>query len=157
MRQARYIEAPEKYEGHEYSLFMGGGISGCPDWQSDLASLLKDTSLTLLNPRRADFSLADQAASKMQIEWEFTHLKKADAILFWFPKETLCPITLYELGVWSASAKKLFIGTHPDYKRAFDVECQIQLARPEIEVVHDIQHLAAQVKAWLQEEGKYGI
>jgi len=41
--------------------------------------------------------------------------------LIGFPCETLCPITLYELGTWSILSQqtgaKLFVGCHPEYKR----------------------------------------
>jgi hypothetical protein len=47
-----------------------------------------------------NFSMNDPTASKDQIQWEFEHLRKADTILFWFPKESICPIALYELGAW---------------------------------------------------------
>jgi hypothetical protein len=37
--------------------------------------------------------------------------------MFWFPCETLCPITLYELGAWTVLAPqtgtKLFVGACP--------------------------------------------
>ena len=54
----RYIEAITNYGGRVHSLtvsFIAGGITNCPDWQADIVEMLKDTDLTLLNPRRADF------------------------------------------------------------------------------------------------------
>lgn len=32
-RPLRYIEAPARYDGEAVSLFLGGGITGCPNWQ----------------------------------------------------------------------------------------------------------------------------
>lgn len=115
-------------------LFLAGGISNCPDWQSGTAETLSDLDIVVHNPRRRGV-LADEEAVG-QIEWEHQALADSDAILFWFPKETLCPITLFELGVWSAKGVPLIVGTHPDYARRLDVVTQLRLARPEI-VVHN--------------------
>ena len=142
-----YIEAPNNYEGNERSLFLAGGITECPDWQSELVEILKNENITLLNPRRRNFPNTPDASEK-QIIWEHEHLRKATAISFWFPKETLCPITLYELGTWSMTDKPLFIGVNPDYQRRRDVEIQTKLARPEIKIVYYLEKLASQIKNW---------
>lgn len=147
----KYLEAPTEYiktVENEKSLFLGGGITNCPDWQSELIGLLKEDDLVLLNPRRANFPMGDPNASKEQIKWEYRHLRKANAIMFWFPKETLCPIVLYELGAHSMTNKPLFIGVHSDYARKLDVEIQTILVRPEIEIVYDLDSLAEQIKKW---------
>lgn len=154
-----YVEAPNPVPEHlrsRPSLFLAGGISGCPAWQHDLRDLLQDTDLTLLNPLRAAFPMGDPASAREQIEWEHAHLAAASAISFWFPCETLCPITLFELGAWSYwrsdshEPKPLFVGVHPDYARRQDVEIQLALARPEVQVVLSLEALAAQVKQWQQ-------
>ncbi len=141
----RYIECPDTYQGKERTLFMAGGITGCGDWQAEMAALLSDTDWVMLNPRRKNFSLHDPAAAEQQIKWEHDHLRAASAILFWFPSETLCPITLYELGTWSMTDKPLFIGVHPDYARRLDVEIQTRLVRPEVRIVYSLSALAAMV------------
>ncbi len=134
---------------HRTSVFLGGGISNCPNWQSEMAKLLSDTKLVLLNPRREAFDLMDPTASEIQIVWEHTYLKLSTGILFWFPEETLCPITLYELGFWlGKGGKPIFIGCHPNYKRKFDVEFQAKLVRPELKVVDTLVALAEQVRVY---------
>lgn len=144
----RYIEALTKYYGNDLSLFMGGGITGCDDWQSELATKLKNEDLVLLNPRRKNFPMDDPEASKEQIEWEHYHLGKSNAVSFWFPKETLCPITLFELGKQSVLGKPLFVGVHPEYQRKLDVEVQMKLERPGIKVVYSLNDLASQITFW---------
>jgi len=142
----KYIESPKIYKGKEKSLFLAGGIQNCPDWQHYMAMyLLKDADIVLFNPRRKDFPIDDPSAAQAQIKWEYEYLRKATAILFWFPRETLCPIVLYELGAWSMTDKKIFVGVHPLYKRKQDVEIQTGLARPKIGIVHSEEALAAQV------------
>ncbi len=142
-----YIEAPQTWPmTTSKGLFLAGGITGCPDWQAVMCELLGSTSLTLLNPRRAKFSMHDPAAAQGQIEWEYMHLRAADAILFWFPCDTLCPIVLYELGTWSYTAKKIFIGVHEKYQRRADVVIQTQLVRPGFQIANSLEALAEQVK-----------
>lgn len=144
----RYYEALQTYHGNETSLFLAGGITGCPDWQQDMIEKLKYSSLVLLNPRRVSFPIEEKNAARAQIEWEHLHLRKATAIVFWFPCETLNPIVLYELGAWSMTAKKLFVGVHPAYQRAQDVHIQTSLVRPDISIVASIDELAQEVLSW---------
>jgi hypothetical protein len=142
----RYVQAPEPYEGPGPVLFLAGGISGCPDWQSQAAAMLRDTpGLTVLDPRRASFDLADPDVAAEQITWEYTHLRRADVVLFWFaPGGSVQPITLYELGVHVTRGVPLAVGADPGYPRRLDVEVQLALARPGL-TVHDT--LAATVRA----------
>jgi len=145
-----YIESPVEYKGNKKSIFIAGGITGCPDWQTELADLLEDEDFVFLNPRRKNFPMDDPTAAKKQITWEHNHLRKATAILFWFPKETICPIVLYELGNWSMTKKQLFIGVHPEYQRKQDVEIQTELARPDVEIVSNLKDLSEEVRKWIE-------
>ena len=145
----KYVEAPDEFWGNEKSLFLAGGITGCPDWQQEVVEALKDELITLLNPRRKSFPIEDPTASLEQIKWEYRYLRKASAISFWFPHETLCPIVLYELGAWSMTDKLIFVGVHPEYKRRTDVEIQTNLVRPEVEICYSIQDLIWQILHWI--------
>ncbi len=144
----RYVEAINNYElyGTDKKVFLAGGITGCPDWQQEMAKQLDSTTLTILNPRRADFPIGDPDAAQEQIKWEYDALRAADVISFWFPKETICPIVLYELGAWSMTKKPLCIGVHEDYQRKQDVQIQTKLVRPEIEIVYTLGDLVEKVK-----------
>jgi hypothetical protein len=95
--------------------------------------------VTILNPRRANFPIDNPNEAQTQIVWESYNLNTANAILFWFPKETLCPIVLYELGFQFGRLfhhkytsgfilPQLFIGAHPEYQRRQDVVIQSKLA-----------------------------
>ncbi len=143
-----YLESPEyliSTLGYK-SVFLAGGITGCPDWQQEMRQLLSDTDLILLNPRRANFPIHDPNAASKQITWEHDHLHKATTILFWFCTETLNPIVLYELGAWSMTNKPIFVGVHSEYVRRQDVEIQTELVRPDVKVVYSLQALAKQIK-----------
>ncbi len=143
----QYIEAPQVYEGNEPSLFLAGGITDCPDWQKEMVAKLQDVSLVIFNPRRSYFP-RHSSAEKEQIAWEYTYLRKATAISFWFPEETLCPITLYELGAWSMTNKKIFLGVHPNYRRIQDIQMQIALVRSDINIVQTLEELHQSIRAW---------
>lgn len=146
----RYIEAPERTTDETHpSLFLAGGITGCPDWQQEARRLFTayPTDVTLFNPRRHDFPIHDRGAALAQITWEHEHLRKASAILFWFAAETVQPIVLYELGAWSMTQKPIYVGVDHDYPRRQDVIIQTRLVRPDVVIVHQLSHLCEQVEA----------
>ncbi|MCR4327502.1 MAG: nucleoside 2-deoxyribosyltransferase domain-containing protein [Nanoarchaeota archaeon] len=145
----KLVRCPEIYEGNKKSLFLAGGISNCPDWQKELINLLRETDLVLLDPRREKFERNNKEMEEEQIKWEFEHLNKSESFSFWFPKETVCPITLYELGKESASNKRIFVGVHPEYSRRRDVEIQTKLIRPEVKIVYSLGELAKEIKKGL--------
>lgn len=159
----RYIEALEEYTPSqgELSLFLAGGISECNDWQRFVPSRFSYSNLVLLNPRRANFPIDDPLASEEQIIWEHKHLRLATAIMFWFPCETLCPITLFEYGKWLGShdlttqgksivslRKQLFVGCHPDYGRKNDLIIQTELERPGLKVHQCLTAVFEEVDNW---------
>ena len=140
-----YVEAPHKVEVNKKSIFLAGGITGCPDWQKKVVEKIKDLDIVIYNPRRANFDVSDTNASKIQIEWEHNMLRKADVISFWFCKETIQPITLYELGAHTITSKPLIIGMDNDYERRKDVEIQTKLERPDTEFVYSLKDLSNRI------------
>jgi len=68
----QYIESPENYSNKpdRMAIFLAGGITNCPDWQSEIVDSLQNFDITLLNPRRKKFPINDPGASKEQISWE---------------------------------------------------------------------------------------
>lgn len=136
----RLITSPNTSLQTKNTIFLAGGISNCPDWQTPVANkLLEHTNFTIFNPRRNDWNMDDEAEeSKKQIIWEHEHLARSETILFWFPQETLCPITLLEYGKFLVSNRKLVVGTHVDYQRRLDVDIQGGLERPGLHVWSDL-------------------
>ncbi len=138
------------------SLFMAGAITGVPDWQTEFANDLRDTDLTLLNPRREIYNALDPEALREQIRWEHDGLRNSSAISFWFPAGALCMISLYELGSWAhwrdenGQPKPLFVAAQPDYARYEDVIIQLELERPDVKVLDSLQELTTQILAWQQ-------
>lgn len=150
-----YVEAleeftPDNNKGFKDgmpSIFLAGGITDCPDWQKDVVNMLKDENVILLNPRRKDFPIDDPNASYKQIRWEYQHLRKATAIIFWFPKETMCPIVLFELGTWVVSDKLLLIGMDREYERKEDVQIQTVLERGSTKFYYSVDSLVEAMKS----------
>lgn len=128
------------------AIFLAGGITNCPDWQQPVAERLYEmTNLIIFNPRRLNWNMENsEVESKKQIIWEHNQLQRAQIILFWFPEETLCPITLLELGKYLVSDKKLIIGTHPNYQRRLDVLVQTELVRREQDVYDNIDDMISE-------------
>jgi hypothetical protein len=152
------IEAPNEVYSLENNanlkLFLAGGITNCPDWQSELIEKIKDLpGLTIYNPRRKNFPIDDPSASEAQITWEYNHLRDADAILFWFSKGSLNPIVLYELGRWGNSDyKPIIIGIDPGYERKQDVIIQTLLSRDDVEFCEDLDAVVDSIEYLLNHE-----
>ena len=130
------ITAPKKYKNKIGipSLFLGGGISSCKLWQDKLIQELTDYNVTIYNPRRKDFDINNPKVSEEQIKWEHKYLHESNILVFYFAQETLCPITLFELGaalernIYATTKQDIIVYCEPEYSRKFDVELQIKLA-----------------------------
>lgn len=142
----RVITAVENYTNgnpfREIKCFLGGGITNCPDWQSEVIRRLETypslDNLVVFNPRRPDFPIGDPNASYEQIAWEYKWLNQCDIFSMFFcdgPSDQ--PICLYELGrnlllkqicCHSDQLNSVVISCHNDYKRKQDVEIQVALA-----------------------------
>jgi hypothetical protein len=114
-------------------IFIAGGISNCPNWQADLIKLIDVTSFDVANPRRVGDLAKSGPDAKIQIVWEQNAMDMARHILFWFPAQSVCPITLFELGkMLEKSVRfpiKITIGYDPDYQRKFDLEVQTEIVK----------------------------
>jgi len=147
-----YVEAPQEFEvpPGAFSVFLAGGITGCPDCQSEICDKLKNKpdSLVIFNPRRKDFPIENPLVAEDQIPWEYKYLRKASLISFWFPKETLCPIVLFEYGAHTMTRKPIVVGAHPDYVRRQDLEIQTKLVRPVLPIFDNLDDVIEGIKYW---------
>lgn len=132
----RVIQAPEPVDTYFADVFLAGGISGCSNWQDLVLAGLEGENLVIYNPRRkGDLANTGPEATR-QIAWEHAAIAKSRLIAFWFPKETLCPITLFELG--KCLKDDIIVGIHPEYARKFDVEQQLRNARPDVNIIYSL-------------------
>lgn len=158
----RVLTAPKHDSGlvwmADHSVFLAGGISNCADWQKEAIELFEeeefDHDITLVNPRRVEFNTEDQSVSANQIRWEHFYLAEVTTTMFWFPHETLCPITLFELGKLAAQEKDIFVGCDPKYARKFDVEMQLSLieSQKHVKVYDNLPDLVSAVATHIWSE-----
>jgi hypothetical protein len=158
----QYIEAVSDVKAkNDVKVFLGGGITGVRNWQKDMVKAIEGSGLkvTVFNPRRENFPMDDPNAAEEQITWEHRKLREANVNIFWFSKETLCPIVLWEL----ASALErgqpqdtrgpgtewrnptIIVGMDEEYKRRQDVEIQTKLMDPEVEIHIGFESFSAAV------------
>jgi hypothetical protein len=144
----KVMEAPNKDKVDGFKVFIAGGITNCPDWQSFIIEKLKThdkdikENIILFNPRRKNFPIHDPNAANEQIKWEYDRLKESDMIIFWFSKGSLNPIVLYELGRWGNSSDiPIIIGIDDGYERKQDVEIQTKLSRPDVDIVYNLDDM----------------
>jgi hypothetical protein len=152
------------------SVFAGGGITNCPDWQEVFAQLVNErmvellrteTSLpgeivlSVLNPRRLNFPINDPSASQFQITWEHSYLQQTKAISLWFPKDSEGPISLFETGKWMMSAKPFFLGIEPGYPRTEELLAHIYAVRPHLQAAESLEQHATNVARWALTRGRH--
>lgn len=140
-----YLEAPNHAPVVTPSVFLAGAITGAGDWQQDMRGMLTNSGIMVVNPRHASFPMDDPSAAEAQIAWEYKYLRLVDMVLFWFPKDAVAPIALYELGTWSMTSKPIFIGIEPGFWRETDVRIQTNLVRPKVTIVSTLPDLAVSV------------
>jgi hypothetical protein len=146
-----YMECPNKTDLDKKSLFLAGGISGCRNWQAEVVAYTQSIDYILYNPRREYYDITNQDIAEEQITWEEEMMRKADFIAFYFCRETICPITLYELGVYNMTKKPIIVGMDQDYSRRLDIEIQTKLKRPQVKFVYGTQGLISGIKLLLKE------
>jgi hypothetical protein len=151
----KVVTAPESLQDlPSPSVFLAGGITGCPDWQQDMITRLRDINFgCLLNPRRANFPIHDPNAANEQITWEFKALRAANIFSMWFsnaPSDQ--PICFYELGRHLAMRqvdnqfKYVVIGVEKGFKRSQDVYIQTGLVSKKIVIVDNLSEYEDKVR-----------
>ena len=78
-------------------------------------------------------------------------MQKVDCVVFWFPKESLCPISLFELGVVCRdSLKGLIVGMDLEYAKRDIVIEQLKLFRPDVNVVSSLLDVMDQMEKFVE-------
>ena len=135
---AQIITAPSIELPKFTSVFLGGGITNCKEWQKEVIRELEFEDISLFNPRQEHFNVSDKNASYKQILWEFERLEKMDIFSMYFCNDNSDqPICMYELGRnivrmqnrfaddWE---KRIVISVENGYRREADVIIQTELA-----------------------------
>lgn len=139
------ITAPSLEIPKNPTVFLGGGITNCDNWQSKVCDyFMESENITLFNPRRETFDITDRTATAQQIHWEFSMLERCDIFSMYFcESESVQPICLYELGrnvvrmqnrfptTWK---RRVIVSIEEGYKRTQDVLYQMSYAMPGVYV-----------------------
>ena len=93
-------------------IFLAGTIDNgySTDWQQELIDTINSTSLkrpvSIYNPRREKWpSSDDHREIGRQIEWELSHLEKADLIVMNILANSKSPISLMEFGLFAREGR----------------------------------------------------
>ena len=142
----RIITPPALYEAgkHDISCFLGGGITNCEDWQSEVIRFLKEYEsngvdlrwLVLYNPRQKYFPIDNPDAAEEQIRWEYKYLNACSVFSMYFcNSDSDQPICMYELGRYALGFQykypdwenRLIVSVEKGYRRTKDVDIQLKL------------------------------
>jgi hypothetical protein len=125
------IKAPKFVNDKLDTVFLAGSIEmgAAEQWQERVATMLKDTRWTVLNPRRDDWdnsweqSMSDPRFVE-QVQWELQNIENADKVIVYFAPDTKAPITLLELGLISQfkEPENVFVVCPPDFYRKGNVD-----------------------------------
>lgn len=137
--------APLAVEPGHRSVFLAGAIAG--PWRTLIAEALRDTRVTLWDPRREDWDStwdesADDPRFRAQAEWELEAQERADLIAMYLSPESEAPISLLEFGL-SAKSGKVIVCCPDGFwcKPAVDVVCR----RYDLTVVSDLAAMIATI------------
>jgi hypothetical protein len=144
---SQVITAPNKDAPQYLSVFLAGGITNCKEWQKQVISELELEDVTLFNPRRDFFDIADKFATKKQIAWEYNRLETADIFSMYFCNDNSDqPICMYELGrnvlrmqnrFPSDWENRIVVSVEDGYSRSADVIMQLRLCATKLFVDND--------------------
>ncbi|KAF2844613.1 hypothetical protein T440DRAFT_473246, partial [Plenodomus tracheiphilus IPT5] len=136
----------------KFTVFTAGSIEmgAAVNWQRLMVTQLSHLPITVCNPRKGkwDQSITQQATDKFfkqQVDWELDALEQADVICFFFDTETKTPVSLFELGLWSAS-DKVVVCCGEKYWKAGNVQLTIKC-------VEKFEQLVPLVEEMLIEKG----
>lgn len=112
------------------SVFLAGTIDmgASIDWQSQAVEMIRNLEgqWMLYNPRCEHWDPSVEGAMDYQVEWELSHLEKADWIVMNLLPDSKSPISLLELGIHARSGKLLVICT-PEFYRYDNVRITCSL------------------------------
>jgi len=125
----KVIKAPNDFRGQtDMSIFLAGSIEmgKAWNWQQYVEDTLADEDIVLFNPRRDDWDSSWEQTIENenfveQVTWELDALSAADIILMYFDPNTISPISLLELGRFSATGQMMVVCPE-DYFRRGNVE-----------------------------------
>ena len=168
----KVITAPEYYvpTREEITVFLAGGITNCENWQKEVIDYLmslpeeKTDRLVIFNPRHDKWPKnSDTEEIRRQINWEADYIRSADIFTMYFTntEKSDQSICFYELGKYANRNNNdisYIISYQEGFKRALDVEFQMEILSPIIKVNKNItpeQHAELIFERYKQFIGNY--
>ncbi len=135
----QHVRCPVLYRGTRPGVFLAGGIANCEDWQQVVVDAFRETDLVFFDPRQNTFE--DTADTRVeQIAWENAGVARSWAMVFWFVEESLCPMSLLELGFQLARPDlPVIVGIHPAYARRECLSSQIATIDPRLPIASSVE------------------
>ena len=147
----KVIKAPNREKSNGFSVFLAGSIDmgEAENWQEQIEKVLKDTDVTVFNPRRDDWDSSwEQDISndqfREQVQWELDRLEEANLIIVYFDPKGKAPITLLELGLHAGS--NVVVCCPDGYWRKGNV--QIVCDRYEMPLLETLEELISVLKIY---------
>ena len=148
----KIVIPPEKLVNLNKSVFLAGSIEQdkASKWQDIIIGKLKQTDLTILNPRRENWDSSwkqeiDFPEFNQQVNWELDALEIADLIVMYFDPKTKSPVTLLELGLFAKSGKLIVCCPEGFWRKGnVDIVC----IRFGIQQVNDLDSLTNSIKTF---------
>jgi len=147
-----YVQSPSNIDvaSPAMRLFLAGSIDSgqAEDWQSLIASSLRDLDVVVFNPRRGAWTPGTSLESeseeiRRQINWELDAIERSDLMAFYFAPGTKSPISLLELGLVARRKQAIVCCPHGFWRKTnVDVICQ----RFQIQQVSSLEDLVNEIK-----------
>lgn len=146
------IKSPEEYIKYPRPwIFLGGSTT--TSWRDEVISSI-DGNGTFLDPMTEDYD------AEKSTKWEMLALWSCDSIVMWFGKETLQPISLFEIGTHTAryftsqgKTPYVVLGVDPEYQKRKEIEAQIDSLNthlvgdcPQLSIVDTLEEVVIGVK-----------
>lgn len=118
---------------------------GCGDWQGWVAKSLNKYDIIVANPRIDYWDSLDDDGLFRQTQWEHNAMELSDMIAFWFCRDDVQPLSLFELGRWSYTEKRIVVGASPMYPMLRELKSQMAVVRPEMKIEDSLKGLAQSI------------
>lgn len=145
MKEIKLFEQPSMSGERHPTVFLAGGIVGCPDWQNQVMQGLSDLRILFFNPRHDKDGKDIHFNSKVD-QWVENWIIRTGLVAFWFCKETTQHKWIFQLGRMSDKVKPIIVGLHPDYKFAQDIQNLFILSRVRARLVYNIEDLIDKIR-----------
>ena len=131
----------------QVSLFLAGGST---KWRETVEHTLECNedfhSVVILDPYDENYSTLPNTA------WEAQMMKKADCIVFWFTKESVCPVSLFELGyALRDHTKDIIIGVEPGYPKEDELDAQLITLCPKLVPFSSLEQLTRAIELYVED------